>query len=69
MLSCVALVEDQLRVVESPLLMVSGLACSVKVGRAGAGGGGGGGGGGAAGFFAQPNAKIAAVMAVKKKVR
>ncbi len=68
MLSCVALVEDQLRVVESPLLMVSGLACSVTVGRAAAGGGGGG-GGGALGFLAQPSAKMAAAMAVKKKVR
>jgi hypothetical protein len=69
MLSCVALVDDQLRVVASPLLMVSGLACKVTVGRAAGGGGGGGAGGGAAGFFAQPIAKTRAVMAVKKQVR
>jgi hypothetical protein len=49
MVSCVASVEFQLKFADSPLLMEVGLACSVTVGRAGAGactGGGGGGGGG-----------------------
>jgi hypothetical protein len=67
--SCVALVEDQLKVVESPLLMEVGLACSVTVGRAGAGAGGGGGGGAATGFLAQPMVNTTAAKAVNKQAR
>src|SRR5205809_1597059 len=51
--SCVASVEFQLKVDDSPLLTEAGLACSVTVGRAGAGAGAGG-GGGATVFFPQP---------------
>jgi hypothetical protein len=40
--SSVASVEFQLNVADSPLLMELGLACSVTVGRAGAGAGAGG---------------------------
>ncbi len=40
MVSCVASVEVQLKVVESPLLMEVGLACNETVGFDGAGGGG-----------------------------
>src|SRR5229473_149791 len=47
MLSWVASVEFQLRVEESPLLMVAGLACNVTVGDDGAGFSAGSGGGGA----------------------
>src|SRR6267142_6076809 len=67
--SCVASVEFQLRVADSPLLMELGLACSVTVGRAAAGGGGGGGGGGATFFLAQPKAKTAAARVTSKPVR
>src|SRR5580658_5036658 len=69
MVSCVASVEVQLRVVESPLLMEVGLACSETVGRAAAGGGGGGGGGAAGGFFLQPATKARASMAVRMAPR
>src|ERR1700680_4743420 len=69
MVSCVASVEVQLRVVESPLLIEVGLACSETVGRAAGGGGGGGGGGAAGGFFAQPAAKARASMAVRMAPR
>jgi hypothetical protein len=65
----VASVEVQLRVVESPLLIEVGLACSETVGRAAAGGGGGGGGGAAAGFLAQPAANATASTAVRMAPR
>src|ERR1700722_15568363 len=65
MVSCVASVEVQLRVVESPLLMEGGLACSETVGRGAGGGGGGGGACGAGGFFVQPAAKARASIAVR----
>jgi hypothetical protein len=69
MVSCVASVEVQLKVVESPVLMEVGLACSETVGRAAGGGGGGGGGGAAAGFLAQPTTKATASMAVSMAPR
>src|SRR5580704_12966995 len=68
MVSCVASVEVQLKVVESPVLMEVGLACSETVGRAAGGGGGGGAGGGVATFFGpQPTAR--ASMAVRMAPR
>jgi hypothetical protein len=69
MVSCVASVEFQLKVADSPLLMELGLACKVTVGRAAAGGGGGGGGGGATFFLAQPKVKTAAARVTSKPVR
>src|SRR5580704_17613454 len=69
MASCVASVEVQLSVVESPVLMEVGLACSETVGRETGGGGGGGGGGPAAGFLAQPAANVIASMAVRMATR
>jgi hypothetical protein len=67
--SCVASVEFQLKVAESPLLMVDGLACNVTVGRAGAGAGAGCGGGVATGFLAQPKVITAAAQAASKPAR
>src|SRR5713101_5233379 len=67
--SCVASVEFQLKVADSPLLTEVGLACSVTVGRAAAGGGGGGGGGGVTFFGPQPNVKRAAASAAIKPAR
>jgi hypothetical protein len=67
--SCVALVEDQLKVVESPLAREVGLACSVTVGRAAGGGGAAGGGVDVTGFLAQPIVKKAAAKAVNKQAR
>jgi hypothetical protein len=69
MVSCVASVEVQLRVVESPLLMEVGLACSDTLGFAAGGGGGGGVGGAAGGFLLQPAAKARASMAVRMAPR
>src|SRR5437867_6567563 len=69
MVSCVASVEFQLRVEESPLLMEVGLACSVTVGRAGAGAGAAGWGGGAFGGCLQPKAKTTTANAAIKPVR
>jgi hypothetical protein len=66
--SCVALVEDQLKVAASPLLMVEGLACNVTVGRA-AGGGGVGSGLDTTGFFPHPTVRAAAANAVKRQTR
>jgi hypothetical protein len=60
MVSCVASVDVQVRVVESPLLMEVGLAWMETVGRAAGGGGGGGVGGAAAGFLLQPATKATA---------
>src|SRR5207253_10621057 len=51
-------VEFHVRVEDSPLLMVVGLACNVTVGRAGAGAGAGGGGGGVT-FLLQPETSTA----------
>src|SRR5215472_5357955 len=65
--SCVALVEDQLNVEVSPLLMDVGLACRVTVGCA-AGGGAAGGGACATGFLLQPTSRAAAT-AVKRQTR
>src|SRR5215472_8674388 len=56
--SCVASVEFQVRVEDSPLLTVVGLACNVTVGRAGAGAAAGGGGGGVT-FLLQPTTSTA----------
>src|SRR5271168_1107969 len=69
MVSCVASVEVQLRVVESPVLMEVGLACSETVGRAAAGGGGGGGGGAFGTGFLQPATKASARMALSMAPR
>src|SRR5271155_6185835 len=70
MVSCVASVEVQLRVVESPLLMEVGLACSETVGfTAGGGAGAGAGGGAAGGFLAHPAAKARASMEVRMAPR
>jgi hypothetical protein len=69
MLSCVASVEFQLRVEDSPLLMEAGLACNVTVGDDGAGFSAGGGGGGATVFFLQPKVKTAAATATSKPAR
>src|SRR5580658_9058574 len=69
MVSCVASVEVQLSVVESPVLMEVGLACSETVGRAAGGGGGGGVGCAAGGFLAQPATKATASMAVRMAAR
>src|SRR5271168_3230370 len=67
--SCVASVEDQLRVADSPGLMELGLDESVTVGRDGAGAGAGAGGGAATGFLAQPKVKTAAANAVTRVAR
>src|SRR5579864_1851759 len=69
MVSCVASVEVQLKVVESPLLMEVGLAWIETVGRLGAGAGGGGGGGAAGGFLLQPATKARASTAVRMAPR
>jgi hypothetical protein len=69
MLSCVASVEFQLSVDDSPFLMELGLARSVTVGRVGAGAGAGGGGGGVGFGGLQPNVKTAAARAVSKPAR
>src|SRR5881392_759005 len=61
--SCVASVEFQLKVDDSPALTEDGLACKVTVGRAGAGAGGGGVGGGATVFLPQPTVRAAAASA------
>src|ERR1700738_417519 len=70
MVSCVALVEDQLNVDESPLLMDVGSAESVTVGCAGAGAGAGAGGGVVAtGFFLQPPVKMVATRPATIRAR
>src|SRR5207245_11555548 len=70
MVSCVASVEFQLRVADSPLLMEVGLACRVTVGRAAAGAGAGGCGGGGATFFGpHPKRKTTHASAVSKPAR
>ena len=58
----VALVDDQLNVTDSPLLMAVGFAVSVTVGRA-AGAGAGGGSWLTTGFFPQPTVRAAAAKA------
>src|SRR5439155_13873005 len=65
--NCVAFVEDQLNVVESPLLSDVGFACSVTVGRAG-GGVCATGGGTTGGFLVHPAAKSAATQAVTSAI-
>src|ERR1700675_4194849 len=69
MVSCVASVDVQVRVVESPLLIDVGLACSETVGRVAGGGGGGGGGGVLICFFPTPATKTTASMAVRMAPR
>jgi hypothetical protein len=69
MASCVASVEFQLKVADSPLLMEAGLACKVTVGRAGAGGGAAVEGGWAFGGFLQPKVKAAAASITNKPAR
>jgi hypothetical protein len=66
--NCVAFVEDQLSVVESPLLSDVGFACNVTVGRAG--GGGCVGVGFCSTFFGpQPTANIATAQTVTNPIR
>src|SRR5258708_35619847 len=67
--SCVASVEFQLRVADSPLLTVVGLACSVTVGVAAGGGTGVVLGVGATVFLPQPKVKTATASAVSKPAR
>jgi hypothetical protein len=70
MVSCVASVEVQLRVVEPPWLMEVGLAWIETVGFAGGGAAGGGvGGGGSTFFLPQPATKATARTAVKMAPR
>jgi hypothetical protein len=69
MVSCVASVDVQVKVVESPLLMEVGLAWMETVGRLGVGAGGAGVGGGAGGVCLQPAAKEIASMAVRMAPR
>jgi hypothetical protein len=67
--SCVASVEFQLNVADSPLLTEVGLAWSVTVGVAGAGAGSGFAGGGVTFFGPQPNVKRATASAASKPAR
>jgi hypothetical protein len=67
--SSVASVEFQLKVEDSPLFTVVGLACRVTVGRAAAGAGAGGAGGGAFGGFLQPKVNTAAASIAIKPAR
>src|SRR5260370_37185011 len=67
--SCVASVEFQLKVADSPLLTEVGLACSVTVGVAGGGAAAGGAGGGVTFFGPQPKLKTAAVETASKPTR
>src|SRR3984893_17222129 len=70
MVSCVAFVEVQLSVDESPLSMEDGSAESVTVGCAGAGADAGAGGGVVAtGFFLQPPVKMVATRPATNKER
>src|SRR5262249_27889567 len=64
----VALVDDQFRVADSPLLIVVGLAVSVTVGRAG-GAAGAGGVGVVLGFLLHPAVKMAAAKASVRQAR
>src|SRR5215475_13264137 len=66
--SCVAFVDDQLKVVASPLFREVGFACSVTVGRAGAGAGAGG-AVVATGFLLQPATNSPAAHAVMRATR
>src|SRR5713101_2219931 len=67
--SCVASVEFQLKVADSPLLTEVGLACSVTVGLAAGGGGSVVLGVGATVFLPQPKVKTAAARATSKLAR
>jgi hypothetical protein len=69
MVTEVALLEVQVRVEESPLLMELGFAWSETVGFAAGGGGAGGGGGACSGFLWQPNVKTAAARATTNSAR
>jgi hypothetical protein len=69
MVSCVASVEFQLKVADSPLLMEVGLACSVTVGVAGAGAAGLVSGGLGWGLGLHPTVKTAAASITNKPAR
>jgi hypothetical protein len=69
MVSCVASVDTQLRVVDWPWLMEVGLARIETVGLGGGAAGGGGGGGGVSTFLWQPATRATASIVVKMAPR